>query len=793
MPQQNFNRVREVYQTLASRREKYNFVKSLLWDASSGRIISMCNKALINWLGTSSGILASVREELHHDECDRDTERTHGLVGVAPANITDPATAKLWTDHISHNTRGNALDTSLRCIHPLQSSLEGMRRGYIRENPKNAAPERMTWINVAQAWMEAENHSSILAHRPSHNVCPTCKGLEVQLDRYQFLISGLKTGPRSKKTSTLIAGYEKSRDSTMEVWRTHLRKVGKMSRHISGWIDFARRTVLAYNSPVTPKCLLSCEAVLVVHVDDKKALTIPHPLAQSDEDLAKWVIPINGGTDMGTGNFVAHLTEVGSGSKDSNFSVNHLLLHLTDGRFNGHQVVFFLFDCAPTERNSYVGGGFIQMLVDRGIVKAAFAVFLVNNHGKHECDRHFGVMEKKYNRSAMFSIDQMADQARGGTSGISGMQAHGFIVNPLAMNDFASQFKEMYDIPFPREIGAKTFDPHLMVAVGDLESITDPSLRERVRPYARREYDDTAGPGWLAIQQMPGDKVDFHYMYKVNATCSPAAPLHTQKKMEALVNSMEMVGHNCYVPYARGKFPEIAHCTEQLYPPGYSAASLYTAPNNWIMRDSSKIARYPPMSLQNAGMERAGEDSVSTLGLQFVDTVDPGSPSKNALVPTIFLGDGTQTTFTHRLREMQKKNTDMQGIVTVDALFRTLVGARWDTVPQADQADLQVYAEITAVRKVETQEKDAKLARVHALYSRLLIKLVRTRQVDLQNLLGSNRKTILRKDADGFSYHECEFKKPTKVLSLFLHRINCTRCEATFCELRVAGCAGSAG
>ena len=91
------------------------------------------------------------------------------------------------------------------------------------------------------------------------------------------------------------------------------------------------------------------------------------------------------------------------------------------------------------------------------------------------------------------------------------MQAQGYVINPLSMNDFVSQFKDMYSIPFPREIGAKTFDPHLTVAEGDLEATTDETMRNKVRPYARSTYDNSAEPGWLAIQTMPGEPVDFHY------------------------------------------------------------------------------------------------------------------------------------------------------------------------------------------------------------------------------------------------------------------------------------------
>ena len=512
MPAQNLFRIRALFTALKLRAERFEFLKSLMWDGAAGRITSLCNKAITSWLGgVSPQLLALVRADLRENECVMDTARTHALVGVAPANKTDPETAKLWTNHMGDNTRGNALDNSLRCIDPLQPSLEGMRVGYHREHPTLPEPDRMTWVGVAQEWMTRENISVILAHCPSHNVCPTCKSLEAQLDLFQLKIGALKGSPFTNKIKKLLAGLESSRDSTLVVFRTHLRRVGHMSRFLSDWIDLAQRTALSYNTPVVPRALLECEAVQVCHIDDKKALTYPHPLQQADENLAKYGVPINGGTDFGTGNFVAHLCEPGSGSKDSNFSVNHLLLHLTDGRFNGHQVLALVFDCAPTERNSHIGGGFIQMLVDRKIVHAAFAIYLINNHGKHICDRHFGVMEKKWRRCATFSIDQVADRARGGTSSISGMPAQGYILNPLSMNDFVSQFKDLYSIPFPREIGAKTYDPYLTVAVGDLEAITDETLRNKVRPYARSTYVYSSGPGWLAIQTMPGEPVDFHY------------------------------------------------------------------------------------------------------------------------------------------------------------------------------------------------------------------------------------------------------------------------------------------
>ena len=111
--------------------------------------------------------------------------------------------------------------------------------------------------------------------------------------------------------------------------------------------------------------------------------------------------------------------EAGSGSKDANYVINNILIHLQNSGFNGHQVLCFLHDCASVERNAYIAA-LMQFLVDCGICRAAMATYYENNHGKGDVDRAFGVMEKRFNKSNAFSLDMVALTAEAGKSGVTG-------------------------------------------------------------------------------------------------------------------------------------------------------------------------------------------------------------------------------------------------------------------------------------------------------------------------------------------------------------------------------------
>jgi len=146
-----------------------------------------------------------------------------------------------------------------------------------------------------------------------------------------------------------------------------------------------------------PPKLCSWDGIMQEHADDKETQNVPATYQKSSDGLGAHHQNVHGGYLYVTDLFAAVLPEPGIGSKDTNSTIDMVLLMII-AYCAGEKVFNLVLDGASTGYNKTLPLYLCYMLVRLGIFETALVTFLAKEHSKNWVDKFFGILADIINR-----------------------------------------------------------------------------------------------------------------------------------------------------------------------------------------------------------------------------------------------------------------------------------------------------------------------------------------------------------------------------------------------------------
>jgi hypothetical protein len=308
---------------------------------------------------------------------------THGNTGCAPVNrLSQPLIEQIrkLIDKYSWFDPGKRSKDGLNLRRPTNELAEGWNGLWtLFKRDFGWAAKQMDEITFKRHAKNllAEEFCKMLGVAKDHNVCSVCKLVSTQMLTWHERTEGYRqqrdeyAPEKPGEDATKYAEYEQKR---AEAQAEHDRLKEILTKH--GARNIMLRAFVNRLVAVAVGCRdAGIEQAMVVHNDDKTAAQVPLAAMDTGKNLAKDPVEVHGEGDLVDHTMSFYITEPGAGSKDTNMTLDFIMLNIIARKRAGHKVLVLVSDCGPHQHNQWMVD-FIQFLRDKKFFTMVLGVFL---------------------------------------------------------------------------------------------------------------------------------------------------------------------------------------------------------------------------------------------------------------------------------------------------------------------------------------------------------------------------------------------------------------------------------
>eukprot|EP01047_Picozoa_sp_COSAG01_P014435 COSAG01_NODE_702_length_14141_cov_36.742739_13_plen_999_part_00 len=509
-------------------------------------------------LGASSGASADVDAELQLlVTMGLSVDRTHGNCLQEPVNKTAAYIRCAIQQHLDTFTwcdPGHRSNDEMVVRRPVSQEANGVGKLwelFQQFNPGCAEQiSETTFRKYIGEWLAFE-HAKLFGCVEDHNCCKLCKRLQAamhtmyrQHKEQQAKVSHLPPDSAERSAAQSLAD---------QAFRAHAEVRETLAAHntrnmiLRGYKNRAKHVAVAAS-------MQGVNQFSVKHNDDKTPAQAPTVAKASSGLLHAYYVDVHGEFDLVDHTCSVMLPEPGCGSKDTNLTLDLILLDIINRKKPGEEVLHLVSDCGPHQHNHYMLS-LAQFLVDHGFYSFVVLIFLEQEHSKEKCDMVFGVLTQVWRKMTLITFECLGRAAAKLPKSESvGRRYRVHFVNGEACSSFYEHLDARCNtITGISRNGEKARNEHVMVFGHDLSKLSKArvsftnSAGEQVTTsqYAEIKAVCQEKRGWARFWNLPP-----HNKSAENTTEDATTPLYarvTPEYRDVLMHKQ----HPTYVPIGR--------------------------------------------------------------------------------------------------------------------------------------------------------------------------------------------------------------------------------------------------